>query len=284
MINLKLLSKEERANQAKRFTDIITHQFKDEINDVINHTRVYDDNLVPDIKRHYGRDITDITLYSADTIKCVMNVINGRWGFDTGRIAILNFASYKHPGGQFLSGSSAQEESICHHSILYPVLEAFKEDYYEVNQKKLNRALYTNKALYTENCRILDTVMDMQGHVDFIKGDYKVDVITCAAPNLNAFYKYKDGSKEDEYIVKSTIESRIEFIYRIAKMRNVDTLILGAFGCGVFKNDPEFVVKTFLKVLKRDYDTDFRNIFFAVPRDKNYDAFKKVFCEYKEDK
>ena len=39
-------------------------------------------------------------------------------------ICALNFASYKNPGGKFMDGSSAQEECLCHESILYEVLSA----------------------------------------------------------------------------------------------------------------------------------------------------------------
>lgn len=67
-----------------------------------------------------------------------------------GKTAVLNFASYKNPGGKFMEGSSAQEECLCHASTLYNVLKQFPV-YYQWNRVHNNRALYTNRALYSED-------------------------------------------------------------------------------------------------------------------------------------
>lgn len=59
------------------------------------------------------------------------------------KVCILNFASYKNPGGRFMDGSSAQEEMLCHSSILYNVLsnERFINNFYKPNKSRLNHAL-----------------------------------------------------------------------------------------------------------------------------------------------
>ena len=85
-----------------------------------------------------------------------------------GKIALLNFASYKAPGGKFLVGAMAQEEAICHESTLFNVLRRFGPTYYAWNQKNLNRGFYLNRALYSP---------------DILFKDVFCDVITCAAPN-----------------------------------------------------------------------------------------------------
>lgn len=74
-----------------------------------------------------------------DSVSCLFNLS------DNGRTAILNYASYKSPGGFFLEGSPAQEEALCHESNLYPILLAFDRTYYAW----LNKALYLNRALYS---------------------------------------------------------------------------------------------------------------------------------------
>lgn len=83
------------------------------------------------------------TLTDMDSVSCLFNLS------DNGRTAILNYASYKSPGGFFLEGSPAQEEALCHESNLYPILLAFDGTYYAWNRQRLNKALYLNRALYS---------------------------------------------------------------------------------------------------------------------------------------
>ena len=180
---------------------------------------------------------------------------------------ILNFASYKNPGGKFLEGSSAQEECLCHESYLYNVLEKFDNTYYASHRLKgaTNRALYHNEAIYTPN-------------VTFIKNDieFKCDVLTCAAPNYAAAHRYFDvGPKENAEI----LYSRIEFIRKILEVNNVQIAILGAFGCGVFGQDPNLVASYMNKIFgQSNIDT----IIYAVPKglnERNYNTFKNRIVE-----
>lgn len=82
-------------------------------------------------------------LKDQDSVSCLFGLI------DRSKTAILNYASYKHPGGYFLGGSSAQEEALCHESNLYPILLAFDDTYYAWNRQRLNRALYLDRAIYS---------------------------------------------------------------------------------------------------------------------------------------
>lgn len=102
-----------------------------------------------------------------------------------GKTAILNYASYKHPGGYFLGGSPAQEEALCHESNLYPILLSFDNTYYAWNKKNLNRALYLDRALYSP-----DVVFEKGGK------QKKADVITCAAPNYRTAHRFQQVSLE----------------------------------------------------------------------------------------
>lgn len=61
-------------------------------------------------------------------------------------VAVLNFASYKKPGGLYFQGVESQEESLCLESTLLPVIEAFKPTYYAWNNKHLNRGMYLDRA------------------------------------------------------------------------------------------------------------------------------------------
>ena len=178
--------------------------------------------------------------------------------------AALNFASYKNPGGMFLKGSKAQEECLCHQSVLYNILSRFPM-YYEENKKNLNRALYTDRAIYTPNVPFFTETSIFDG-----------DIITCAAPNKYAAQKYKNVSDEENWY---NLYNRIDFILDIAKVNGVDILIVGAFGCGVFGQDP-YEVAAIFKYLLDTKPYGFSQVIFAIPkgtRADNYTPFEQIF-------
>lgn len=179
-------------------------------------------------------------------------------------IAALNFASYKNPGGKFIEGSSAQEESLCHSSFLYNVLRT-KYEYYNRNRMLYNNGFYKNRALYSPR-------------IGFFREDGKecyINIITCAAPNKKAASRlegYTEGANSMHLI------SRCQFVLGIAEYSNTDILILGAYGCGVFGQDAGEVAKIF-KILLETYDYNFKQVVFAVPEDGAFNVNYKKFAE-----
>lgn len=179
---------------------------------------------------------------------------------DNKRIAVLNFASFKEPGGLFLQGSSAQEECLCHKSFLYNVLKEFQDSYYDVNKKRLNRALYLDKALYTPNIEFSDGTKTRFA-----------DVINCAAPNWTAAHKYCNVSPSENY---AALAHRIIFVNNIACNNNLDVIVLGAYGCGVFGQDAKIVAE----MIKEAFRLSGLEVILAVPGNNyNYQAFAEVF-------
>ena len=180
------------------------------------------------------------------------------------RMAVLNFASYKNPGGAFINGSKAQEECLCHESCLYNVLVEFVPTFYDWNNKNKNKALYLNRGLYSPK-------------VVFCKDGKSVlcDVITCASPNKSAAKRYQKVTDSENTKV---LKSRIKFVLDIAKENDVELLILGAYGCGVFGQDATEVAEIFKEYLETTHNC-FEKVIFAIPngRDKNYEMFEKVF-------
>lgn len=181
------------------------------------------------------------------------------------KIAVLNFASYKNPGGMFIEGSSAQEECLCHASTLYNVISDKRfAKFYERNKNNLNRALYTNQAIYSPD--IVFTSKD---------DTCIADVITCAAPNKAAAQMYQKVTDEENH---KELDSRIKFVLDIANDRHVNVLILGAYGCGVFGQDPVEVAMIFNSYLaSQQYRFDL--VVFAIPNkdSNNFKAFHEVF-------
>ncbi len=188
------------------------------------------------------------------------------------KIGVLNFASFTHPGGGVAEGSKAQEESICRCSTLYPCIShsLAQKDFYHKHANTTN--LYNNDCIYTPDVKIFKKdkfYPELMNKEDW----FEVDVITCAAPNLRG----NKGFNEKE-LLKIFVE-RITRILQIAKNNNVDVLILGAFGCGAFKNPPEIVAEAF-KIAIKPFLYDFKLIDFAIyssSHDTNYQIFKEKF-------
>ena len=89
--------------------------------------------------------------------------------------------------------------------------------------------------------------------------------------------------KEEILLAEQTMLSRIDKILSVFVMHKVDNLILGAWGCGVFQNNPEDVARYFAHYLKEGgkYINYFQTIVFAVfdksINQENMTAFSKVF-------
>jgi uncharacterized protein (TIGR02452 family) len=78
-----------------------------------------------------------------------------------------------------------------------------------------------------------------------------------------------------------TMRQRTEKVFRIATTLDADILILGAWGCGAFGNDPEDIAQMMLDTMKLVDMRRFVAIDFAVADVKdaleNYSAFATRF-------
>lgn len=200
------------------------------------------------------------------------------------KICVLNFASATKPGGGVKGGSSAQEESLCRCSTLYPSLDQrwLWQKYYDVNRAAQDN-LHTDACIYSSDIVVFKSDDDYP--VLIPRQDWiTVDVISCAAPNLRSnprnhfnpdFGKPVSISDEELYQLHM---NRARHILHVAASKEIDCLILGAFGCGAFANDPDIVAKAYRGVLS-EYLSFFQLIEFAVycrpSETTNYEAFNK---------
>ncbi len=191
------------------------------------------------------------------------------------KICVLNFASATNPGGGVRTGARAQEESLCRCSTLFPCLDTQKltEKYYNFHIN-LRNTLYTHMCIYTPDIFVIKTDTNIPERMTEDKW-YKTDVITCAAPNLR---HNPDMISKDELF--SIHEKRAKMILTSAILNGDSVIVLGAFGCGAFKNDPFTVAKAYRRVLD-ELGGYFKHIEFAVfcagDETLNYDAFRKTF-------
>jgi len=202
------------------------------------------------------------------------------------KTAVHNFASASNPGGGVVRGANAQEECLCRCSGLYFCLNtsAMWEGFYTPHRKAKN-PLHNDDIIYTPGVTVFKT--DTANPKLMPESDwYNVDVITCAAPNLRAnpsnSYNLGDGDRaavlSDHKLLKIH-EKRLSRILDVAALNEEEVVILGAFGCGAFLNDPEIVAQAAKNVLA-DYLYAFKTIEYAIycsPRDnKNFQVFNQV--------
>lgn len=187
-------------------------------------------------------------------------------------VGVLNFASYHYAGGGFLGGAMAQEEALCHCSNLYVALEK-EAEWYENHKGSVsnNYSMYSNESILTKNVSLL---VDVKGQ--HLAPDSEVntfDVLTCAAPNKGAAMSKYVAQK----VVDRTMYDRIVYILNIFAKYGYKSLVLGAFGCGVFGNDAHYVATVFADLLNDKFKGVFERVVFAVPSGENYQKFTEVF-------
>ena len=203
------------------------------------------------------------------------------------KVCIMNFASATNPGGGVERGANAQEEALCRISTLYFCLNTpeMREHFYLPHRKARN-PLYNDDIIYSPEVykkKKDNAKAEMLAEEDW----YKVNVISCAAPNLRKVPSNAmnpgSGDKAAEISVddlRKLHEQRIHRIFEVAAENGNEVLIAGAFGCGAFKNPPEVVAEAFFSVVK-ELGNRFETIEFAVACSKkpshNFLVFQKVF-------
>jgi uncharacterized protein (TIGR02452 family) len=194
---------------------------------------------------------TDITVHNETTFAALR-----RLSGSDGAVAALNFASARSPGGGFQRGTMAQEESLAYASGLYPCLARIPSFY--ARNREFGSAIYLDLAIFSPR-------------VPFFRDDYGLlleapilaSVISAAAPNARAITEREPASVGR---VGLTLQRRADLVLAVAVAHGVDRLVLGAWGCGVFGNDPRVVARIFADLLgpSGPYERAFGQVVFAV--------------------
>ena len=245
----------------------------------VSSTRVFPENF--EITRVSGISPTRISVTQESTLDAARRLYFAQTrevpsGFGARlpkHIAILNFANGVNPGGGVVYGADAQEESLCRATNLYPCLtkpDVFGE-FYDFNNRR--DFYFSDRVIYSENvCVFKDEYGNMLDESQWVF----VDVITCAAPNMNGIMEPDYGKLEKVYM------SRIRNILSLAEAHGVHTLVLGAFGCGAFMNPPEVVAQAFAwQLMNGDFRNTFREVVFAIKADDQRGYYNyQVFSNY----
>ena len=192
------------------------------------------------------------------------------------KIGILNFASATKPGGEFMNGSSAQEESIARSSTLYLSLQSHQATpFYKLHDRDNGGGYYSHAMIYSPSVAIF-----RNDNGDWLC-PYHVDIITSLAVNAGLVRKLRYGSRPDT-------EGRILFVMRVRMGRilalferlGIRNLVLGSFGTGVFENDVGSLAKIWGELLGAPgarFADSFDQVIFAIPDSCTQQNFEMDF-------
>lgn len=278
-------NKDARINSANHTLQIIEdkqYQVQDkaidltsEINYSVSNAKLYTSEALEDLFLRIENKITDENKRTSFFVKNCTSMQAAEEFTAVGKIGCLNFASAKNAGGGFMSGAQAQEECLTRASTLYPTLKQFQRDMYDYNRGR-NTYLYSDRMIYSP---AISFFKDDEGRL--LPKLYNMDIVTSPAVNIGAMHQ---NSRLDELpLVEEVMMNRTDKILGLFYTHGVNNLILGAWGCGVFRNDPKDVAHYFAHFLKDGgkYSQCFDNIIFAVydsgKKQENISAFEKVF-------
>lgn len=234
-------------------------------------TQLFDSDTLPSApEAKYDRN-ADIEITAESTFEAIQRLAQGY-----AHVACLNFASAKNPGGGFLNGAQAQEEALARSSTLYHSL-LVQGHYYESNRAH-ESCLYLDQLIVSPKVQFFRNDLG-----DLLESPVSATVVTAPAPNAGAVHS-------NEPLLVSEIEPRLniraELVVRAMALAQAEALVLGAWGCGVFRNDPHVVANAFALLVGPGgrYAKHFRKVVFAIydpsGQGSNLMAFKQIFSAH----
>jgi uncharacterized protein (TIGR02452 family) len=169
------------------------------------------------------------------------------------RVVALNFAAATHPGGGFLSGARAQEESLARSSGLYACLVG--NPMYDFH-RTLGDSMYTSYAIYSPDIPVIRT-----DEGTLLEEPWLCSFITAAAVNAKKVLE-REPSRRPE--IRPAMRERVHRVLTMAALHGHDTLVLGAWGCGAFGNDGQEIAELFQEALVDRFSGVFESVVFAI--------------------
>lgn len=171
-------------------------------------------------------------------------------------VAVLNFASARNPGGGYLNGAQAQEEAVCRGSALYTTLLRAPE--YYAHHRAERDAFYTDRVILSPGVPVIRDHRDR-----LLDAPYTVGFLTSPAPNAGVVRRQTPDLADR---IPAVLASRAERVLETAVAGGYRRLVLGAWGCGVFMNDPAVVAGSFRALLTGDgrFAGHFDEVVFAI--------------------
>jgi len=242
------------------------------ISDVIRpmkqNTAYYSADQLAELSQQTPRSNFDtvIEITEEDSVSCIHRLAK-----DEPNLLCLNFASAKNPGGGFLNGSLAQEESLAMSSALY--ISQLEAPVFYSTHRSMKSCVYTDSMIYSPGVPVF------RNNAGDLAPYSTCAFITSAAVNAGVVKAQEPHIAEQ---IPALMLQRMDRMFALCVHQQADTLILGAWGCGVFQNDPVTIATLFKQLLDGKYKGVFKKVVYAVysknPKFINafYDAYKSA--------
>jgi uncharacterized protein (TIGR02452 family) len=181
------------------------------------------------------------------------------------RPVALNFASATNPGGGFIRGALAQEESLARSSGLFTCIQ---DSPMHAHHRALMNPMYTDYCIYSPWVPVF---RDDEGQ---LIPPYSCAFMTCAAVNAGAVLESSPALAGQ---IRVAMASRVRRVLAVAASHGHEDVILGAWGCGVFRNDPGAVSGLFKEAFETEFKGAFKRVVFAIPDGRNAGPFERDF-------
>ncbi|MFD3548098.1 TIGR02452 family protein [Streptomyces sp. NPDC058655] len=235
-------------------------------------TRIYGPNRVaPDELPRPAAARTEVEVTGeSSTVAARRLATDGADGPGAGPVAVLNFASARNPGGGYVRGAKAQEEALCRASALYETLLEAPE-YYAVHRAERS-TFYTDRVIHSPGVPVF---RDDRGAL--LETPFRAGFLTSPAPNAGTIRRQEPERVEE---IPGALLRRAGLVLEVAALHGYPRLVLGAWGCGVFRNDPAQVAEAFRILLSDRFANTFERVVFGIlDRDPGpREAFERAFA------
>jgi len=232
-------------------------------------TRLYGPEPVPVSPDRDRTPVIEVT--GESSLEAAARMIRER----PGGIAVLNYASARNPGGGYLNGAQAQEEALCRASALYATLLRVPDFY--AHHRAERSVFYTDRVIHSPGVPVF---RDDRGRL--LETPYTAGFLTSPAPNAGVI---RAKSPREAHRVPAALAARAERVLEVAAVCGYRRLVLGAWGCGVFRNDPAVVAGAFHALLTGEgrFAGHFEQVVFGIlGREEDSPtrvAFDRVFAD-----
>ncbi|MEU2451011.1 MULTISPECIES: TIGR02452 family protein [unclassified Streptomyces] len=235
-------------------------------------TRIYGPNrVIPDEQPVSGGAVTVVEVTGESSTVAARRLATATAADpDPAPVAVLNFASARNPGGGYVRGAKAQEEALCRASALYETLLEAPE-YYEIHRAERS-TFYTDRVIHSPGVPVF---RDDRGGL--LETPFRAGFLTSPAPNAGTIRRQEPERVAE---IPGALARRAELVLEVAAVHGYRRLVLGAWGCGVFRNDPEQVAEAFRGLLAGRFAGVFERVVFGIldPAPATREAFARAFA------